>query len=201
MKIRYGGNLTEMKMNLTDITNVIIRIKNIVLKSQKSPTKFSSITYHLNADYRDKYLISEIKKTLFLMKKFKILKYIPEEQGYTFINLNNFGKLLSSTIEEKSVKAKELFIDKNDLIGCERVGEWNLRLNICPKKREDFGKYMDDYFVISFEDQETCDYFIEKIKYSFDKLRLPLKKKAEGIRFKLLQIDKQVDVIREKQRY
>lgn len=73
-------------------------------------------------------------------------------------------------------------IEKGDIIRTDRMEGGKISIRIKSKRKDDFR--------IDFEDADTCDYFIEKLKNDFDKIRLNLNTKADRIRLKILQIER-----------
>jgi hypothetical protein len=82
-------------------------------------------------------------------------------------------------------------IEKGDIIRTDRMEGGKISIRIKSKKED---------FRIDFEDADTCDYFIEKLKNDFDKIRLNLNTKADRIRLKILQIERGLAPLQERVR-
>ena len=126
-----------------------------------------------------------------VIKKIKIKDNFDKIRGYTFkINsLINLNKLLINLPKNIKRVAQSITINKLDSIYFMKIEGNKLRIEIMDNRERKIG-YMRNSFKIHFEDEETLDYFIEKTKNEFDKIRPKLRKKTEGIRLKILQIDK-----------
>jgi len=98
----------------------------------------------------------------------------------------------------------KLTITKNDLITIKQSSKDNLQINICDKEPV----YKDyENFRISFDNSDTLDYFIEKLRIEREKIRqhakyhgkkTTIRNKMDSLRLKAILIDKELNKISQK---
>ena len=81
------------------------------------------------------------------------------------------------------IETNHLRIGKNDLIKILSAGDGNFVIEIKDKS---------DRFRISFADEETLDYFIEKIRNAFKNVRPLLRKRLYDTRLQVLDLKKEL---------
>ena len=98
-----------------------------------------------------------------------------------------------------------LKITKNDLIIIQQSSKDNLQISIRDKGPKSYLK--DECFIIKFNDSDTLDYFIEKLRIEREKIRqhakyhgkkTTIRNKMDSLRLKAILIDKELNKISQK---
>jgi hypothetical protein len=86
-----------------------------------------------------------------------------------------------------------LKIEKEDVLLSENQGDKGFLLKI--KDGKEFAKNLSTEKVayITFEDDATFEYFIEKLRYDFLKCKKPLKERVNEMRLRVLELDKAME--------